>query len=319
MNDVTRRRLFRPANFLKFLVFLVILLTVFWFARPYDTDFDEARAKIPFAEYSHFANLGPVRIHYQEKGTGVPLLLIHGFTSSAFSWKDVFEPLSHSFRVIAVDLKGHGFSGKPDGDYTRRAQAALIVQLLDYLKIDKAWLVGNSMGAEVALNVAVLNGHRVAGLILIDSAGINVEGTQSVAPTYMRIPVLGRLLVALALTSDRLVRGGLEKSFFDDSKITEDRVAAYHRPLKTRGGQLAAVRSRMQAGEFPIEQQVDKVTVPTLIIWGAEDNLIPLAAGRKLNALIPASKLVIIENCGHTPQEEQPERVLEEIQKFVKP
>ena len=319
MNDIKPRRLVRPANILKFLVFLVILLTVFWFARPYDTDFDEARSQVPFAEYSHFANLGSVRIHYQEKGTGVPLLLIHGFTSSTYSWKDVFEPLSHSFRVIAVDLKGHGFSGKPDGDYTRRAQAALIVQLLDYLKIDKAWLVGNSMGAEVALNVAVLNGHRVAGLVLIDSAGINVEGTQSVAPTYMRIPVLGRLLVALALTSDRLVRGGLEKSLFDDSKITEERVAAYHRPLKTRGGQLAAVRSRMQAGEFPIEQQLDKVTVPTLIIWGAEDTLIPLAAGRKLNALIPASKLVIIANCGHTPQEEQPERVLDEIQKFVSP
>lgn len=315
MSNVIRRRLLRP--FLTILVFLAIVLTVFWFARPYDVDFDEARSNIPFAEYSHFANLGDVRVHYQEKGTGTPLLLIHGYTSSAFTWKDVFEPLSQSFRVIAVDLKGHGFSGKPDGDYTRRAQAELIVQLLDYLKIEKAWLVGNSMGAEVALNVAVLNGHRVAGLVLIDSAGINVEGVQSVAPAYMRIPILGRLLIALALTSDRLVRSGLEKSLFDDSKVTEERVAAYHRPLKTRGGQLAAVRARMQANQFPIEQQLDRVKLPTLILWGADDVVIPPTAGRKLNTLIAASKLVIIDNCGHTPQEEQPERVLDEIHKFV--
>ena len=302
---------------LTILVFLAILLAVFWFARPYDVDFDEARANIPFAEYSHFVNLGQVRIHYQEKGTGVPLLLIHGFSSSTFSWKDIFEQLSRNFRVIAVDLKGHGFSDKPDGDYTRRAQAALIVQLLDYLKIEKAWLVGNSMGGEIALNVALLNGHRVAGLILIDSGGINVEGGQSLAPSYIRIPVLGRLLVALALTSDRLVRRGLEKSFFDDSKVTDERIAAYHRPLKTRGGQLAGVRARMQAGQFPVEPQLDRVKVPTLIIWGADDIVIPPAAGRRMNALIAASKLVIIENCGHTPQEERPERVLEEIQKFV--
>ena len=310
-------QLFR--RLLTILVVVAILLIVFWFARPYDVDFDEARSKVPFAEYSHFANLGEVKIHYQEKGTGVPLLLIHGFTSSTFSWKDVFEPLSHSFRVIAVDLKGHGFSDKPDGDYTRRAQAALIVQLLDYLKIDKAWLVGNSMGSEIALNVALLNGPRVAGLVLINSSGINVEGGQSLAPGYIRIPVLGRLLVALALTSDRLVRSGLEKSFFDDSKITDERVAAYHLPLKTRGGQLAAVRARMQAGQFPIEQELGRVKIPTLIIWGAEDVVIPPAAGRRLNELIGASKLVIIENCGHTPQEEKPERVLEEIHKFVTP
>ena len=311
-----RRRLLK--TFLKILVVLAILLTVFWFARPYDVNFDEARSKIPFAEYSHFVNLGGVKIHYQEKGTGVPLLLIHGFTSSTFSWKDVFEPLSHSFRVIAVDVKGHGFSDKPDGDYTRRAQAALVVQLLDYLKIDKAWLVGNSMGAEIAVNVALLNGNRVAGLVLIDSSGVNVEGGESLAPAYIKIPVLGRLFVALALTSDRLVRSGLKKSFYDDSKITEDRVDVYYRPLKTRSGQLAAVRARTQAGQFPIEPQLDKVTVPTLIIWGAEDIVIPVAAGRKMNALIPGSKLVIIDHCGHTPQEEQPARVIEEIQRFVR-
>lgn len=302
---------------LVFVVIAGIALTVFWYARPADVSFDEVRASVPNSAYSHFADIDGVRIHYQEKGTGTPLVLLHGFTSSTYSWKDVFEPLSKSFRVIAVDLKGFGFSGKPDGDYTRRAQGILVAHLLDHLKIEKAWLAGNSMGGEVALNIALQNPQHVAGLILIDSAGVNVSGANSLAPGYTRIPVVGPVLIALALTSDGLVRQGLEKSFYDDAKVTDERVAAYHRPLKTRGGQLAARRARTQWGLFPIEQDLSKISVPTLLIWGAEDELIPLEAGRKMNALINGSKLVILEKCGHVPQEEMPERVIDEVTKFI--
>jgi len=308
-------------RFLKLLLALIVIgaivITVFWFARPADLSSDELRASVPNSEYSHFAEIDGVQIHYQEKGTGVPLVLIHGFTSSTYSWKDVFGPLSKNFRVIAVDLKGFGFSGKPDGDYSRPAQAVLISHLFDYLKIEKAWLCGNSMGGEVSLNVALHNPARVAGLILIDSAGVKVNGGGSLAPGYISIPVVGRVLTAIALTRDKLVREGLEKSYYDDSKITEDRVAAYYRPLKTRGGQLGALRARTQADLFPIEQDLGKVNAPVLIIWGAEDALIPLEAGRKMNSLVKGSKLVIIEKCGHVPQEEMPERVVDEIEKFI--
>ena len=302
---------------LALIVIAAIALTVFWFARPADLSFDDVRASVPNSAYSHFAMIDGVRLHYQEKGTGTPLVLLHGFSSSTYSWKDVFEPLAKNYRVIAVDLKGFGFSGKPDGDYTRRAQAILVAHLLDYLKIDKAWLAGNSMGGEVALNFALQNPQRVAGLILIDSAGVSVPGSNSLAPGYARVPFVGPVLIALALTSDRLVRQGLEKSFYDDAKITDERVAAYYRPLKTRGGQLAALRARTQAGQFPIEQDLNKINSPALIIWGAEDALIPIEAGRKMNSLIKGSKLVIVERCGHVPQEELPERVLSEITKFI--
>ena len=308
-------------NFLRLLAALILIgviaLTVFWYARPADLSFDEFRASVPNSAHSHFADIDGVRIHYQEKGTGAPLVLLHGFSSSTYSWKDVFEPLAKSYRVIAVDLKGFGFSAKPDGDYTRRAQAILVAHLLDYLKIEKAWLAGNSMGGEVSLNFALQNPQRVAGLILIDSGGVNVSGASSLTPGYVRIPVAGPVLIALALTSDRLVRQGLEKSFYDDAKITDERVASYYRPLKTRGGQLAALRARIQAGEFPIEQDLNTINVPTLIIWGAEDALIPLEAGRKMNSLIKGSQLVIIERCGHVPQEELPERVFDEMTRFI--
>jgi pimeloyl-ACP methyl ester carboxylesterase len=302
---------------LALILVLAVALTVFWFARPADVSFDEVRTVVPNSEYSHFADIDGVRIHYQEKGTGTPLILIHGYTSLTYTWKEVFEPLSKNFRVIAVDLKGFGFSGKPDGDYTRRAQAVLVAHLLDHLHIEKAWLCGNSMGGEVALNVAVANPQRVAGLILIDSAGVEVPGRGTLTPGYLLIPVVGRLLIALSLTSDKLVRQGLEKSFYDHSKVTPDRVANYYRPLQTRGGQLAALRARAQWARFPVEPNLDKVNVPTLILWGAQDQLIPLAAGRKLNSLIKDSSLVIFDNCGHLPQEEMPARVIDEVTKFI--
>jgi pimeloyl-ACP methyl ester carboxylesterase len=302
---------------LALLVIAAIAFTVFWFARPADVSFDEVRGSIPNAEYSHFADIDGVRIHYQEKGTGAPLLLLHGFTSSTYSWKDVFEPLSKTFRVIAVDFKGFGFSGKPDGDYSRRAQATLIAHLLDYLKIDQAWLCGNSMGGEIALNVALLNPQRIAGLILIDSGGVEVPGGGSLAPGYLLIPVVGRVLTALSLTSDKLVRQGLEKRFYDRSKVTEERVTNYYRPLRTRGGQLAALRARTQADLFPIEQDLSRINVPTLIIWGAQDALIPLEAGRKMSSLIKTSKLVVFESCGHLPEEEMPGRVVDEVIPYI--
>ncbi len=298
-------------------VIAAVALTIFWFARPADVSFDEVRAGVPNSDYSRFAEIDGVRIHYQEKGTGTPLVLIHGYTSSTYSWKDVFEPLSKNFHVIAVDLKGFGFSRKPDGDYSRRAQALLVTHLLDHLNVEKAWLCGNSMGGEVALNVALANPQRVVGLILVDSAGVEVPGKGSLTPGYLMVPVVGRLLIAFSLTSDKLVREGLGKSFYDRTKVTDDRVANYFRPLKTRGGQLAALRARMQWSMFPVEPELGRINVPTLILWGAQDQLIPLAAGRKLSALIKDSKLVIFDSCGHLPQEEMPARTIDEMTKFI--
>lgn len=107
-------------------VIVAIAFTAFWFSRPADLNFDELRTSVPFSEYSHFAEVDGVRIHYQEKGTGTPLVLLHGYTSSTYTWKDVFEPLSQKYHVVAIDLKGFGFSEKPDGDYSRRAQAMLV-------------------------------------------------------------------------------------------------------------------------------------------------------------------------------------------------
>lgn len=296
---------------------LMLAFGVFWFARPTDVSFDEVKQTVPFAEYSKFADIKGVKIHYQEKGAGEPLVLIHGYTSSTYAWKDLFEPLSEKYRVISIDLKGFGFSEKPDGDYSRRAQGEIVFGLLEHLKIEKAWLAGNSMGGETALNVALNHPEKVKGLILIDSAGVNIPGRESLAPWYLQTPVVGQALIALSLTSDKLVREGLKKSTFDDAKISDEKVAYFHQFLKTRNGQKAAREARIQFALYPVENELGKINVPTLLIWGAEDELIPLQAGKTMNEKIKNSKLVTFENCGHLPQEEMPEKVLTEMTNFI--
>jgi pimeloyl-ACP methyl ester carboxylesterase len=302
---------------LALIVILLVAFTAFWFSRPADVNFDEARTAVPHAAYSHFADVDGVRIHYQEKGAGAPLVLLHGYTASTFAWKDVFDPLSEQFRVIAVDMKGFGFSGKPDGDYTRRAQGELVIKLLDHLKIDRAILCGNSMGGEVSMHTAVRHPNRVSALILVDSSGVTVSGGSSTAPSVAGWPVIGPALMSLALTSDSMVRNGLRQCFYDKSTVTDEQVAAYYRPLKTRDGQHAAYLARVQAAIDPIEPEINKIGQPTLIIWGAEDELIPLEAGRRLNSLIAGSRLVVFDKCGHVPQAEMPARFTDEVRSFV--
>ena len=302
---------------LALIIILIVAFAIFWFARPEDVNFDEARSSLPNAAYSRFADVDGVRIHFQEKGVGPPLILIHGYTASTYAWKDVFEPLSQRFHVITIDLKGFGFSGKPDGDYSRRAQADLVVRFLDHLNIDRAILCGNSMGGEVSMNAAVKHPERVSALILVDSAGVTVSGGGSVTPGVARWPVIGPAIAALALTSDSLIRDGLRQCFYDDSIVTDEQVAAYYQPLKTRDGQRAAYLARVQAGINPIEPEINTIRQPTLIIWGAEDELIPLEAGRKLNSLIAGSRLAVFEKCGHVPQAEMPSRFVGEVENFV--
>jgi pimeloyl-ACP methyl ester carboxylesterase len=310
--------------FKKFFQILLVLLVVavtgftgFWFSRPADVLFEEHKAEIPNAEYSKFAEINGVRLHYQEKGEGTPLVLIHGYTSLHYTWNKVFEPLSKKFRVISVDLKGFGFSAKPDGDYTRREQAVLVRGLLDHLKIEKAWLAGSSMGGEVSLNVALQEPKRVEGLILIGSAGVKFEARSRSSADSFKIPFLGRVFASLLLLSEDAVRNGLKRSYFDDSKITAKDVRLYHIPLTSNNGQRAAARAIQQWGLHPVENELGKINVPALIVWGAEDRVVPLEAGQKMNSLIENSELKVYENIGHLPQEESPQRVVEDIFEFT--
>ncbi len=306
----------------RFLAVLFVVLAVawagFWYSRPEFVAFEPVRATVPNSAFSKFADVDGVRVHYQEKGSGPALVLIHGYGSSTYTWKDVFQPLSERFRVIALDLKGFGFStSNEDDDFTHATQAKLIVHLLDKLGVQKAVFCGNSMGGGISIRVATMFPERVAGLVLIDSAGMISSKRNAFAPSVTFWPYIGTALAAVALTSDKLVRNGVSNSFFDTSKVGEERVATYHRPLKTRFGQRAARLTRVQADYSDLPGKMAGISVPTLILWGREDALIPLEAGERMAKTIPRSKLIVFDRIGHIPQEEAPELVLREMLTFL--
>jgi pimeloyl-ACP methyl ester carboxylesterase len=308
---------------LRFLLLLCVAaamaFAVFWYARPADLNFEEFRAVVPHAAASRFVDVeGVGRVHYQEKGRGRALVLIHGNNSSAYSWADVFDGLASEFRVVALDLKGFGFTSKPEGDYHIETQAALVVRLMDRLGIERATLCGSSMGGAVALAAAINYPGRVDALVLVGSSAFSETRGAALAPAYLRWPYIGGTVTALALTSDSLVRDGLRKSFHDESKVTAERVAAYYRPLRTRDGQRAARLVREQRDYSRIENSLDRIHQPALLIWGAEDRLNPLEDGRRLHAKLANSQLVVYARCGHLPQEEMPERFAREVSGFMK-
>jgi pimeloyl-ACP methyl ester carboxylesterase len=298
---------------------IMLGFSALWFAQPYDVALDEVHAQVPNAAYSRFAIIDGVRIHYQEKGSGPPLVLLHGYCSNTYTWKDVLPALAQQFHVLAVDLKGFGFSEKPRGNYSLNAQADLVMKLLDEVAIPNATIGGNSMGGAVGLLCALNYPERVNRLVLVDGAIFRrmAESGQRLAPPLFLKPVIGPMLTALALTSDTLVRRALELSLYDHSLLTPERLEAYYRPLRTRGGQRAAFEVARQWDLSSAKSNLDRVQSPTLILWGEKDELVPLALGQQLHREMKDSKLVVFENCGHMPQEEQPKRFVEVVSGFL--
>ncbi len=297
---------------------LVTAFVIFWFARPADIPLEESGAEIPHQAESRFATIDGIRLHYQEKGEGLPLVLLHGFGSSTFTWKDVLDPLATRFRVIALDLMGFGFSDKPRADYSVKRQAELAMKLLDQLGVGKANICGNSMGGSIAIFAAATFPDRVSSLILIDAAAYSDLDKNRLTPNpQLLIPVWGEVLAAFAFLDRRYIEWGLRKSFYDPAFVTEERLNAYHRPFKSRNGQRAALATARSADLKPIEDRIHLLKVPVLILWGAEDEFIPLQMGTRLHRDVPGSKWVVFSRCGHLPQEEMPERVVEEIFKFI--
>ncbi|MCA1849522.1 MAG: alpha/beta hydrolase [Acidobacteria bacterium] len=291
------------------------------FVRPREVDWAEHAPRLHHAEHSRFAEIDGARVHYQEAGEPgePPVLLIHGFTASNFVWSEVLLPVaSAGFRVIAPDLVGSGFSGKPkNGEYTIDAQARMIVGLMNHLGMESATLVGSSYGGAVAATCALDYAGRVERLVLVDAV-INDHARSQPLLRLAAAPLLGDLISPLMLGSRRLVHSRMRKGYAAENAhlFDERRMTAHHRPLLAAGTQRAALKTlrRWRAGR--IERDAHSIKQPTLLVWGEDDPDIPLAHGRRLLEKIPDSRLVVFRRCGHMPMEEYPREFTEVLTRF---
>lgn len=256
-------------------------------------------------------------------GSGDPVLCLHGLGASTHSWREFRVPVSREHQLILIDFKGHGASPKPkDKHYAIQEHADLIYEFIREHNLRNLTLIGNSFGGAISLLVALRlcedNSGRLQKLILMDSAGYNKH-----LPLHlkmMRTPLVGWLALHL-LPQKAAALFVLKKSYYDKKKITKEQIEAYSRPLGDPGGRHALLETSKQIIPENIDELIakyPKISVPTLIIWGRQDKVIPLLIGELLDEALPDSRLVVIDHSGHIPQEETPEAVLPLVLEFLK-
>jgi pimeloyl-ACP methyl ester carboxylesterase len=263
----------------------------------------------------------PTQLHNEVYGNGDPFLCLHGLGASSYSWRHFIQPFSQHYKLILIDSKGCGKSPKPlDNHYSLAAKVDEIYNIILQEDLKNLTLCGNSLGGAIAMLLAIrLAKHeptRLAKLVLIDSAG-----DTRYLPTHFK---LARSLIGAAtiyLSPSRLAaRTVLRMCYYDRAKITPEDVAAYAGPLASSGGRHALLRTTQQCIPPNADELLAKareITVPTLILWGRQDKIIPLKVGELLRELIPNSTLEIIEECGHVPQEEKPAETIQRILRFM--
>ena len=261
---------------------------------------------------------------FHRAGRGPALVLVHGITSSAQTWEPVFERLAERHTVVAPDLLGHGASAKPRGDYSLGAYASGIRDLLLAIGVERATVVGHSLGGGIAMQLAYQYPERVERLVLVDSGGLGRE-----VSVLLRAATLPGAELVLPLLARRVVRDGAgfvgraagRLGIGPGHKLhgPEDGLAALADP-ESRRAFLHTVRSVIE----PTGQRVSardrlylSAEMPSLIVWGDRDPIIPAHHGEEAHALMPGSRLVRFEGAGHFPFHDDPGRFVDLLGDFV--
>jgi pimeloyl-ACP methyl ester carboxylesterase len=265
-------------------------------------------------QFVHFRDEGP-------KTDPVPLVLLHGTAASLHTWQGWVGDLRARKRVITFDLPGFGLTGPFTGEYPRDDYrgdnlARFTLDVLDALHVGRFAIGGNSLGGEVAWRVAALAPARVDRLILVDATGYRfVPDHIPLGFQLARAPVLGR--VSEFLTPRSVVEDSIRDVYGDPSRVTGALVDRYFE-LMTREGNRHALTIRMQEIDADISSdRIRTLHVPTLILWGEKDRLVPPVNAHQFQRDIAGARLVVFPGLGHVPQEEDAQRSVVPVRAFL--
>jgi len=305
------------AVFLASLVALAVALAWSWAP---DRGVDTLKARWATAP-SQFVSLQGMQVHLRDEGPRddpEPIVLIHGTSASLHTWDGWTAALKGERRVIRMDLPGFGLTGPAtDGDYSMTRYADFIAALMDQLGVRRAVLAGNSLGGGVAWRTAVQHPERVSRLVLVDASGYPLQSTS--VPLGFRLaqiewlkPVMSRLLPR------GMIESSVRNVYADPSKVTPEVVDRYYE-LTLREGNRESLTQRMKLRETDAQAAglIKTIGQPTLILWGAQDRLIPEPSGQRFHQDISGSQYVVFDGLGHVPQEEDPQRSVAEVLKFL--
>lgn len=273
---------------------------------------------------SDFVEVKGQLVHLRDEGPRddpAPLVLIHGTSSSLHTWEGWVAALKSQRRVITFDLPGFGLTGPFAGQYTPDdyrgdTLARFVIDLLDHLRLQQVVLGGNSLGGEVAWRVASLAPTRVQRLILVDASGYDfVPENMPLGFRLARLPVISRL--SEHFLPRGLVEASVRSVYGDPRKVNAALVERYEE-MTLREGNRRALRLRMQQLEMGEHAaRIVQLKLPTLVIWGAKDQLIPPAYAERFARDIAGSRLVVFPELGHVPMEEDPVRTADLVRGFL--
>ncbi len=312
---------FRGLLVLIFVLAIVAVGAVFFFSDP-DVPADTLVAKYGQPP-SQFVDLASgAHVHYRDQGNrnGAPLVLLHGSNASLHTWEPWVAQIGDQFRMISVDLPGHGLTGAvPGDDYSHEGMAKFVGEFTRALGVERFALAGNSMGGAVAARFALTHPERLTSLILVDAGGIppKVPSDPGLGFRIARMPVIQYVL--LYVTPRALFEEGLKKAIADDALVTPAMVDRYWELNRRIGTRKASLRRFQLPPDTYIAENVTKITTPTLILWGDLDTLAPRDIGEAYNAAIKGSRFVVYNNVGHIPMEEVPEQSARAVREFLTP
>ena len=300
----------------------LVLLAIIGFVlfRVPDTDREEMWAKYGAAPSQRIELADGRTIHLRDEGPrdAQPIVLLHGSNADLLTWQPWAERLREDYRIIRFDQRGHGLTGPaPDRDYALDAFVADVDRVADALGLERFVLAGNSMGGAIAMGYAIAHPERLDGLVLIDAGGapIRREGGGNLAFTLAQMPVVGSALSQF-LPRD-LIERSLSQSVSNQQVVTQEAVDRYWE-LARYPGNRAATRQRFATERVPFDAEaVGSVNVPTLVMWGEEDALIPYAAAGWFMEHLPNATLVNYPGIGHIPMEEAPDRSAQDLRAWL--
>ena len=267
---------------------------------------------------SVFVEAAGMQVHLRDEGPRndpTPIVLLHGMGSSLHAWEDWVAALRHKRRVISFDLPGYGLTGpSPDRIYGRERDVAFVIAVLDKLRVGRVVLGGNSLGAGVSVGTAITHPSRVEALILVDGGYSAPSSSKPIGLYLLETPGINWVL---SHTLPRfLVEQGMRNVWGDPGKVTREMVDRAVL-LTQREGNRRAFIDRFTQRRPRAPARLADIKVPTLIIWGGRDRLIPIEAARALHREIAGSTLIVFDDLGHAPEEEDPARTVAEVKRFL--
>lgn len=269
---------------------------------------------------STFLEVNGLRVHVRDEGPRsdpTPIVLLHGTSASLHTWDGWAAALSPSRRVLRFDLPGFGPTGPSvDGRYTIDAYVEFVVGVLEAMGVKRCVLAGNSLGGNIAWETAVQHPARVERLVLVDAGGYpNPQASLPLAFRLAQLPVVSKLGQVILPRS--VVESSVRNVYGDPSRVTPELVDRYYE-LSLRAGNRAAVVERFrQVHHGENAGAIARITAPTLILWGAKDRLVPPEHAASFHRDLQDSKLVLFDDLGHVPHEEDPERTVTEVRRFL--